>query len=133
MFKIWKTAEPTTMKRKNPNRTGPTGNLSSFFYSFILIYIILLMRKVLSLSSQCSFDMPRSLLSFASDSTSFISVPYLPFFIYNLLFILFIIIMIKYCIIYTLFISLYIKTLIYRHLFNRSARDSIQPPFFLCE
>ena len=73
MFKIWKTAEPTTMKRKNPNRTGPTGNLSSFFYLFTLIYIILLMIMALYLSSQCSSDMLHFLLSFFFDSTSNIS------------------------------------------------------------
>ena len=102
MFKIWKTAEPTTMKRKNPNRTGPTGNLSSFFYVLTLIYIILLMRKALSLSSQCSFDMLRSLLSFSSDSISFISVSFLPFFIYSL-----------FIIIIVLFIFLFILKLSY--------------------
>jgi hypothetical protein len=32
IFNIWKTAEPTTMKRKNPSKAGPTGNLSPFFY-----------------------------------------------------------------------------------------------------
>jgi hypothetical protein len=33
MFNIWKIAEPTTMKRKNPSNAGPTGNLSPFFYN----------------------------------------------------------------------------------------------------
>jgi len=28
----FKLPDPTTTKRKNPNKTGPTGNLSSFFF-----------------------------------------------------------------------------------------------------
>ena len=41
IFNIWKIAEPTTIKRKNPNKTGPTGNLSPLFY-FLILYEILL-------------------------------------------------------------------------------------------
>lgn len=88
----------------------------------------------LSLSSQCSFDMPRSLLSFSFDSTSFIRLSCLPFFIYFLLFIFSIINipLALYCIIYRS-IQIYINTFIYLHLFNLSAIESMRPPFLLFE
>ena len=88
MFSIWKTAEPTTMKRKNPNRTGPTGNLSSFFYLFTLIYIILLMMTALYLSSQCSSDMLRfcfhSFLILHQILVFILTIFYILFIIYSL-------------------------------------------------